>query len=109
MSAVESRAVERHWGRLSAAEVAKPSACNVRTLGWSWPYIVGKKLRLWLRKGRTYCAFVRALLRQRERDHTDGQKQKHVKTTSNKMSFNSGVNLFFHFFVLRGLFFRARS
>ena len=35
-------------------------------------------------------------LRQREWDHADGQKQKHVKGTSNKVRFNGGV-LFFHF------------
>jgi hypothetical protein len=35
-------------------------------------------------------------LRQREWDHADGQKQKHVKGTSNKMSFNGGIDLLFH-------------
>jgi hypothetical protein len=35
-------------------------------------------------------------LRQREWNHADGQKQKYVKRASNKMSFDVGVNLFFH-------------
>jgi hypothetical protein len=35
-------------------------------------------------------------LRQREWDHADGQKQKHVKGTSNKMSFDGGIDLLFH-------------
>jgi hypothetical protein len=39
-------------------------------------------------------------LRQREWDHADGQKQKHVKGTPNKMSFDGGIDLLFHFGVV---------
>jgi hypothetical protein len=35
-------------------------------------------------------------LRQRKWDRADGQKQKQVKRASDKMRFNSGINLFFH-------------
>ena len=37
-----------------------------------------------------------ARLRQRERDRTDGHKQKQVKRASNKMRFDGGINLLFH-------------
>jgi hypothetical protein len=47
-------------------------------------------------------------LRQRKWDHADGQKQKHVKGTSNKMSFNGGIDLLFHiglgFFLFKSWF-----
>jgi hypothetical protein len=39
-------------------------------------------------------------LRQRKWDSADGQKQKQVKRASDKMSFNGGINLFFHFGVV---------
>jgi hypothetical protein len=35
-------------------------------------------------------------LRQRERDRTDGKKQKQIKSASDKMRFDGGINLFFH-------------
>jgi len=41
-------------------------------------------------------ALLGVSLRQREWDHADGQQQKHVKCTSNKMSFDGGIDLFFH-------------
>jgi len=45
----------------------------------------------------TGCVFAACVsLRQREWDHANGEKQKHVKAASNKMSFNGGINLFFH-------------
>jgi hypothetical protein len=41
-----------------------------------------------------------ARLRQREWNCADGQKQKQIKCASNNVSFNGGINLFFHFGVL---------
>jgi len=38
-------------------------------------------------------------LRQREWDGADGQKQKHVEGASNKMRFDGGIDLFFHFLI----------
>jgi hypothetical protein len=35
-------------------------------------------------------------LRQREWNGTDGKEQQQVKCASNKMSFDGGINLFFH-------------
>src|SRR5439155_26946559 len=51
-------------------------------------------------------ALLGVSLRQREWDHADGQQQKHIKCASNKMSFNGGIYLFFHFglFLLFFLF-----
>ena len=39
-------------------------------------------------------------LRQRKWDSADGQKQKQVKRASDKMRFDGGINLFFHFGVV---------
>jgi hypothetical protein len=43
-------------------------------------------------------------LRQREWDHADGYEQKRVKGTSNKMSFNGGIDLLFHIGLMLFLF-----
>ena len=47
----------------------------------------------------------RVSLRQRERNRAYSQKQKQIKSASNKMRFDGGINLFFHLV----LFFRLSS
>src|SRR5205823_4242555 len=37
-----------------------------------------------------------AALRKRERDCAHGEKQKQIKSASDQVSFNGGINLFFH-------------
>jgi hypothetical protein len=45
---------------------------------------------------RGHASFRSVPLRQREWDRADGHKQKQIKRASEKMRFDSGVNLFFH-------------
>jgi hypothetical protein len=37
-------------------------------------------------------------LRQREGNRTDSYKQKQIKSASDKMRFDGGINLFFHWY-----------
>ena len=49
-----------------------------------------------------HCVFAGVALRQREWDRADSDKQKQVKRASNKVRFDGGVNLLFHFDVFLG-------
>jgi hypothetical protein len=49
-----------------------------------------------------HSLFAGVVLRQREWDRAHGDEQKQVKRASNKMGFDGGVNLLFHFDVFIG-------
>lgn len=46
-----------------------------------------------------HCVFAGVSLRQREWDRANSEKYKQIKGASDKMRFDGGVNLFFHFGV----------
>jgi hypothetical protein len=44
-----------------------------------------------------HCGFADVALRQCEWDRADSDEQNQIKRASNKMRFDGGINLFFHF------------
>src|SRR5205807_1270367 len=71
--------------------------------------VVGKKRRadvrlrggIWVARRISYASLGRVALRQCEWNGAHGHKQKQIKCASNKMRFDGGINLLFHFgFVL---------
>jgi hypothetical protein len=76
--------------------------------------VIGKKTRppshcrtrvgngIWIACRIRYAPLGSVALRQRKRNGAHGQKEKQIKCPSDKMRFNSRINLLFHFGVVLG-------